>query len=90
MPDEPKNPPTYEDILRELGMDKMAFMSEMLRPDQHEEREEDANLPTASAAREITLSPEEEQTIIKGLEQYFGRKPTQQEIHLALEQARSF
>jgi hypothetical protein len=34
--------------------------------------------------------PEHERAIIERLEQYFGRKPTQQEINLALDQARSF
>ena len=47
MHDEPKEKPTFEDIVRELGYDKMAFFCDMVRPDQHEEREEDANLPTA-------------------------------------------
>jgi hypothetical protein len=88
MPGEPKTP-TYEDILRELGPERMSFMSEMLRPDQHEEPENDVNLPTAPTSREVILTPEEERTIIKGLEQYFGRKPTPQEINLALDQARS-
>ena len=55
MPDEPKEKPTYEDIERELGLDKMSFMSEMLRLDQHEEREEDADLPTAPTSSESHL-----------------------------------
>jgi hypothetical protein len=41
MADEPKDLPTYEDIERELGLDKMSFMSEMLRPDQEEPREDE-------------------------------------------------
>jgi hypothetical protein len=89
MPEEPKTP-TYEDILRELGPERMSFMSEMLRPDQHVEREEDANLPSAAPATPPAHTPEEERAIIEGLEQYFGRKPTQQEINLALEEARWF
>jgi hypothetical protein len=45
MPDEPKdegkNLPTYEDVLRELGPDVMSFVSDMIRPEQHEQREEE-------------------------------------------------
>jgi hypothetical protein len=67
----------------------MAFFSDMVRPDQHEEREEDANLPTAPTSSQ-DHTPEEERAIIERLEQYFGRKPTQQKIKLALDQARSF
>ena len=44
MPDEPKQKPTFEDLVRDFGYDKMVFFSDMMRPDQ---REEDANLPTA-------------------------------------------
>ena len=54
MPDRPKDPPTYEDLVRELGYDKMAFFSDMVRPDQHEEREEDANLPERSDLAGLT------------------------------------
>ena len=54
------------------------------------EREEDADLPTGPASREVTLTPEHERAIIARLEEYLSRKPTQQEINLALEQARSF
>jgi hypothetical protein len=89
MPDQPKKLATYEDILRELGPEKMAFISEMVRPDQHEEREDEADLPTTSASREVILTPEEERAVIEGITAYFGRKPTPEEIHLALEQARS-
>jgi hypothetical protein len=32
MPDKPKKIPTIEDIKRELGLDKMEFMTEMARP----------------------------------------------------------
>jgi hypothetical protein len=88
MPDEPKTP-TYEDILRELGPERMSFMSEMVRPDQHEEREEDADLPTAQTSREVVLTPEHERAIIEYIEKDKGRKLTQQERHLALKQARS-
>jgi hypothetical protein len=88
MPDEPKDLPTYEDIVRDFGYDKMAFFSDMVRPDQHEEREEDANLPRDPTSSEVILTPEHERAIIEGLEQYFGRKPTQQEINLALDQER--
>jgi len=44
MPEQPKKPPTptFEDILRELGPEKMSFMSEMLRPDAEDERRTDA------------------------------------------------
>lgn len=91
MPDEPKGKPTLDDIVRELGYDKMAFFSDMVRPDQFEEREEDANLPSAfpTSQPDEVLTPEHQRAIIEGLEQYFGRKPTQQEINLALDQARS-
>jgi hypothetical protein len=41
MPDDPKDPPTYEEVERELGPDLMSFMSEMVRPDREEEREEE-------------------------------------------------
>jgi hypothetical protein len=89
MPDEPKKLPTYEEALEKIGPDAMSFFSDMVRPDQHEEREEDANLaPAAQTPPEHT--PEEERAIIEGLEKYFGRKPTQQEINLALEEARWF
>ncbi len=40
MPEEPKNIPSYEDVVRDLGEDKMDFMSEMLRPDEAPEEEE--------------------------------------------------
>ncbi|MGA8658286.1 MAG: hypothetical protein WB586_19260 [Chthoniobacterales bacterium] len=44
MPDEPKDQPkdlpNYEDALRELGPDLMSFVSDMVRPDQHEQRDE--------------------------------------------------
>ena len=33
MPDEPKNLPTFEDALRDLGEEKMTFFSEMVEPD---------------------------------------------------------
>jgi len=89
MPDKPKDTPTFEEIVRQLGLDRMSFMSDMVRPDQHEAREEDPGL-SAPPPREIELSPQEQRVIIDGLAQYFGRKPTQQEINLALEQARSF
>jgi hypothetical protein len=84
MPDTPKDLPSFEDIERELGLEKMSFMSEMLRPDQHEEREEDATLPT-----EIQLTPEHERAVTEHIESELGRKLTQQEINLALDQARS-
>ena len=88
MPNEPKQKPTFEDLVHDFGYDKMAFFCDMVRPDQHIEREEDANLPTSQTADDV-LTPEHQRAIIKGLEQYFGRKPTQQEINLALDQARS-
>ena len=90
MPDKPKRKlPNYEDIERELGLDKMSFFSEMVRPDQHEEREEDANLPTAQTPREVILTPEEERAVIEHIEKDCGRKLTPEERRLALEQARS-
>jgi hypothetical protein len=89
MRDEPKKLPTYEDAVEKLGLDAMSFFSDMVRPDQHEEREEDSKLaPTAQTPPEHT--PEEARSIIEGLEKYFGRKPTHQEINLALEEARWF
>jgi hypothetical protein len=84
MPDKPKEKPSFEDLVREFGYDKMAFFCDMVRPDQHEEREEDANLPTAQTA---DLTPEEERVVIEHLESELGRKLTQQEINLALDQA---
>jgi hypothetical protein len=90
MPDKPKDPkPTYDDIVRDWGYDKMAFFCDMVRPDQHEEREDEGMPDATSRAPEVTLDPEHERAIIEGIEKYLGRKPTQQEIHLALEQARS-
>jgi hypothetical protein len=89
MPQKPKIL-TYEDILRELGPEKMSFMSEMLRPDAEDVREEgDEHMPSAPASEEDILTPEHQRAIIEGLERYFGRKPTPQEINLALDQARS-
>jgi hypothetical protein len=88
MPEQPKKPPTptFEDILRELGPEKMSFTSEMLRPDAEDEREGgDEQMPPATPTSE---DPEHQQAIIERLEKYFGRKPTQQEINLALKQAR--
>ena len=89
MPNEPKGKPNLEDIVRDFGYDKMAFFCDMVRPDQHVEREEDADLPTAQTLREVTLDPEEERAIIEYLEKEKGRKLTPQEINLALYQARS-
>ena len=71
-----------------MGLDMMSFFSDMVRPDQHEEREEDADSPTAPTS-EVTLTPEHERAIIEHIESELGRKLTHQEIHLALEQARS-
>ena len=65
----------------------MAFFSDMVRPDQHEEREEDANLPTAPTS-EVTLTLEHERAKIEHIESDLGRKLMQQEINLALDQAR--
>jgi hypothetical protein len=33
----PQKIPTFEEVQRDLGMDKMSFMSEMLQPDEEEE-----------------------------------------------------
>jgi len=82
MPDEPKNTPTYEDIERELGYDRMSFMSDMVRPDQHEEREEEATAPTQQSG----LTPDE-QRLIDLLEWSQGRKLTSQQVNNALRQA---
>jgi hypothetical protein len=45
MPDEPtpkpENTPSYEDALAKLGPDAMSFVSDMVRPDQHEQRDEE-------------------------------------------------
>jgi hypothetical protein len=49
MPDEPKDLPSYEDALRELGPDLMSFMSEMVRPNQSEVREDEAGPSTERA-----------------------------------------
>jgi hypothetical protein len=94
MAEQPKQPkgkkdkiPTYEEIEKELGLEKMVFMSEMLRPDQHEEREEDPVLPRSQDAD--VLTPEHQRAIIEHIESDLGRKLTQQEINLALDQARS-
>jgi hypothetical protein len=40
MPDQPEKPqtPSCEDVERELGFEKMSFVSEMLRPDAEERR----------------------------------------------------
>jgi hypothetical protein len=88
MPDEPKGKPTFEDLVRDFGYDKMAFFCDMVRPDQHEEREDEGIPAGSTTTPEVTLDPEHERAIIQGIEQYLGRKPTQQQIHLALEQAR--
>jgi hypothetical protein len=90
MPDEAKDQPqpTYEDIERELGLDRMSFFSDMVRPDQHEEREDDLILPTAPTS-EVMLTPEHERAVIEHIESEIGRKLTPQEINLALDQARS-
>jgi hypothetical protein len=85
MPDKPKIP-SYEEIERELGLDKMSFMSEMVRPDAEEEREDEGTVPTQS--RNSAGFTPEEQKIIDLLEWSGGRKLTPQEIHLSLEQAR--
>ena len=90
MPDKPKRKlPTYEDIERELGLDAMSFFSEMVRPDQHEEREEDSNLPTSRSRPELASLTPDERNVIDYIESQDGRKLTQQEINLALEQWRS-
>jgi hypothetical protein len=88
MPDEPKQKPTFEDLVRLFGYDKMEMFSEMVRPDQHEEREDEGLPADSERAPEVVLDPEHERAIIDRLEQHFGRKPTQQEINLALDQAR--
>ena len=79
MPDTPKN---FDDLVRHFGLDNTQMFSEMVRPDQHIERDEDT-------APEVTLDPEHERAIIEHIEQSYGRKLTPEERHLALEQARS-
>jgi len=39
MPDDntPADTPTFEDVVRDLGEEKMSFFSEMVRPDEPEE-----------------------------------------------------
>jgi hypothetical protein len=87
MPDKPKDSiPSYEEIECELGLDRMAFMSEMLRPGPPEEQPEEEAIP-AHAALPGAYTPEE-QDIIELLRQSERRMPTQQEINLALDQAR--
>jgi len=90
MPDKPKRKlPTYEDIERELGLDAMSFFSEMVRPDQHEERGEDSNVPTPTSRPDLASLTPDERNVIDYIESQDGRKLTQQEINLALEQWRS-
>ena len=88
MPDKPKEKPSYEDIEREMGLDMMSFFSDMVRPDQHEERDDDPVVPTSQAASDV-LTPEHQRAIIEHLESEIGRKLTPWERHLALEKARS-
>jgi hypothetical protein len=84
-----------EDIQRELGLEKMSFVSEMLRPDAEDEREEgDERMPAATptpqsqdSRQELTL--EDQRALIRNIELRLGRKLTQQEINLAIEQAES-
>ena len=85
LPEEPKQKPTFEDLVRNFGYDNMEFFSDMVRPDQHEEREEDANLPTA----QTPMTPEEERAVIEHIESEIGRNLTPHEINLASDQARS-
>ena len=67
-----------EDIQRELGFEKMSFVSEMLRPDAEDEREEgDEHMPPATPTiPEDVLTPEHERAIIEDLEKHYGRKLT--------------
>ena len=88
MPDKPKEKPSYEDIEREMGLDMMSFFSDMVRPDQHEERDDDSVVPISQAASDV-LTPEHQRAIIEHLESEIGRKLTPWERHLALEKARS-
>jgi hypothetical protein len=81
MRDKSKDTPTFEEIKAELGLDKMPFMSEMLRPDQHEVRDEGEIDPS--------IGQTEEQQFINSFEEHLGRKLTPEEKHLAVEQARS-
>jgi hypothetical protein len=82
MPDKTQKPediPSYEDVQNALGFDMMSFMSEMLSEPKNSE-ETDKKTPSE-------LSPREQQ-LIDYLEKDEGRKLTQQEINLALRQAR--
>jgi hypothetical protein len=82
MPDKtpkPEDIPSYEDVQNGLGFDMMSFMSEMLSEPKNSE-ETDKKTPSE-------LSPREQQ-LIDYLEKDEGRKLTQQEINLALRQAR--
>jgi hypothetical protein len=89
MPDESKQKPTFEDLVRDFGYDKMEFFSEMVRPDQHEERGEDSNVPTPTSRPDLASLTPDERNVIDYIESQDGRKLTQQEINLALEQWRS-
>ena len=86
MPDESKQKPTFEDLVRDFGYDKMEFFSEMVRPDQHEERGEDSNVPTPTSRPDLASLTPDERNVIDYIESQDGRKLTQQEINLALEQ----
>lgn len=94
MPDKPHpdDIPTFEEVQEALGLDAMSFMSEMLRPDQHEVREDDPVVPTVKSQPQTqrpefaSLTPEE-RSLIAYLESSDGRKLTLQEINLALRQA---
>ena len=89
MPDESKQKPTFEDLVRDFGYDKMEFFSEMVRPDQHEERGEDSNVPTPTSRPDLASLTPDERNVIDYIESQDGRKLTQQEINLALDQWRS-
>ena len=60
MPDKPKEKPSLDDIVRDFGYDKMAFFCDMVRPDQHVEREDEGLPAQSDRAPEVTLDPEHE------------------------------
>ena len=88
MTDEPKGKPSLDDIVRDFGYDKMAFFSDMVRPGQHEEREDEGLPAQSDRAPEVVLDPEHGRAIIKHIEARLGRPVTPEERWLALEQAK--
>ena len=69
--------------MKNAGYDLMSFMSEMVRPDQYEEREDEATTKRSDLAG---LTPDE-RNLIGLFEWDYGRKLTPQQINNALRQA---